>query len=109
MVCIVFGATDHVQASANENMAPATLRSIIKETTELLQKPPEGIKLIPNEEDVTDIQAYIDGPESTPYEGGTFRVRLVLSQDFPVAPPKGKFYSFVHALAKINILKCLLL
>lgn len=70
-------------------MAPATLRAIIKETTELTAKPPEGIKMIPNEDDVTDIQAYIEGPESTPYEGGTFRVKFVLSPDFPATPPKG--------------------
>ncbi len=29
--------------------------------------------------------------EGTPYEGGVFRVKLVLSNDFPTAPPKGVF------------------
>jgi ubiquitin-conjugating enzyme E2 S len=31
------------------------------------------------------------GPESTPYEGGCFRVKLVLGADFPAAPPKCYF------------------
>ena len=85
-----------------------------------------------NEEDVTDIQATIEGPgmkfkkvttmyslpsakcscllsdrficrrctgvldlcscfvAGTPYEGGLFRVKLVLGKDFPTAPPKGE-------------------
>eukprot|EP01147_Barroeca_monosierra_P008561 gene8561-1000_t len=29
--------------------------------------------------------------ESTPYEGGVFRVRLSLPADFPAAPPRGHF------------------
>lgn len=27
---------------------------------------------------------------NTPYEGGVFRMRLVIGQDWPTAPPKGK-------------------
>jgi hypothetical protein len=30
-------------------------------------------------------------PAGTPYEGGTFRLRLDLGPDFPAAPPKGTF------------------
>lgn len=56
-----------------------------------LSDPPEGIKVFTNEEDVTDIQATIEGPAGTPYEGGLFRVKLVLGKDFPTAPPKGFF------------------
>lgn len=37
----------------------------------------------------------------TPYEGGLFRVKLVLGKDYPTAPPKGEL-KFV--LIKIN--KC---
>ena len=29
--------------------------------------------------------------ESTPYEGGVFRVRLTLPSEFPQSPPKGHF------------------
>merc|ERR1712133_341300 len=44
-----------------------------------------------NEDDLTDVQAVIDGPPGTPYQGGQFRIKLVLSKDFPAAPPKGFF------------------
>lgn len=29
------------------------------------------------------------GPEQTPYEGGSFTLKLVLGNEFPAAPPKG--------------------
>ena len=29
--------------------------------------------------------------EGTPYEGGSFRIKLVLGPDFPNSPPKGYF------------------
>ena len=30
-------------------------------------------------------------PAGTPYEGGVFRMKLVLSRDFPASPPQGFF------------------
>ena len=50
----------------------------------------EGINLLLNEDDLTDIQAVIDGPPSTPYHGGQFKVKLALSKDFPASAPKGR-------------------
>lgn len=58
---------------------------------ELTQSPPEGIKVFLNEDDVTDIQAIIEGPGGTPFEGGQFKMKLVLGKDFPTAPPQGFF------------------
>lgn len=45
-----------------ENLSPQIIRGIVKEMQDLVNNPPEGIKVLINEEDVTDIQAYIDGP-----------------------------------------------
>lgn len=64
---------------------------IAKEMRKLSTAPPEGIKVLMNEEDITDINADIQGPDATPFIGGVFRVRLVLPSDFPNAPPKGFF------------------
>ena len=47
--------------------------------------------MIINEADFTDIQAEIEGPVGTPYEGGIFRCKLAVEHDFPVNPPKGIF------------------
>lgn len=58
---------------------------------ELAAQPPEGIRVILNEADVTDIQAVIEGPSGTPYASGFFRVKLALGKDFPQGPPKAYF------------------
>ena len=93
-------------------MAPQVSRQICKELQQLISEPPEGIKVILNEEDISDIQAIIDGPGTrhfifkaltlllmnyltssagTPYANGHFKVKLVLGKDFPSGPPKGFF------------------
>lgn len=74
-----------------ENLSPQIIRHIAKEVADLTKDPPEGIKVIPNEEDITDIQATIEGPAGTPYAGGLFRMKLVLGKNFPSEPPKGYF------------------
>jgi ubiquitin-protein ligase len=45
-----------------ENLCPQVLRRVTKEVLELAEEPPEGIKVYINEEDLTDIQATIEGP-----------------------------------------------
>jgi len=74
-----------------ENLSPQIIRQVAKEISELTCNPPEGIKIFPNEEDITDIQATIEGPAGTPYAGGMFRMKLVLGKSFPMEPPKGFF------------------
>ncbi|GAB6020409.1 hypothetical protein CHUAL_003110 [Chamberlinius hualienensis] len=74
-----------------ENLSPQTIRQVSRELVELVSTPPEGITVFINDEEVTDIQALIEGPAGTPYCGGAFRVKLVLGKDFPSAPPTGYF------------------
>ncbi|KAF9948689.1 hypothetical protein BGZ70_002090, partial [Mortierella alpina] len=72
-------------------ISPAALRKVTRELYALENDPPEGIRLILNEDSMTDIQAWIQGPEGTPYDGGCFRLRIQLSADFPNSPPKCYF------------------
>uniref|UniRef100_A0A8C4PX16 Ubiquitin-conjugating enzyme E2S n=1 Tax=Eptatretus burgeri TaxID=7764 RepID=A0A8C4PX16_EPTBU len=74
-----------------ENLSPQVLRQVWKEVTELAREPPEGIKVFLNEDDTSDVQATIEGPDGTPYIGGLFRMKLVLGKDFPACPPKAYF------------------
>ncbi|XP_025021599.1 ubiquitin-conjugating enzyme E2 S isoform X1 [Python bivittatus] len=74
-----------------ENLPPHVIRLVYKEVSILTSDPPEGIKVFPNEEDITDVQVTIEGPEGTPYSGGLFRMKLILGKDFPASPPKGYF------------------
>jgi ubiquitin-conjugating enzyme E2 S len=78
-----------LQAADSGHLAPATIKRLLKEFASIAAAPLEGVTLIPTNEDLTSIQALIEGPVDTPYEGGVFRVRLKLSNDFPAAPPKG--------------------
>uniref|UniRef100_A0A453NK86 E2 ubiquitin-conjugating enzyme n=1 Tax=Aegilops tauschii subsp. strangulata TaxID=200361 RepID=A0A453NK86_AEGTS len=77
--------------ATNENLPPNVIRQLAKELKNLDQSPPEGIRVIVNDDDFTSICADIDGPGGTPYENGVFRMKLVLSRDFPQSPPKGFF------------------
>lgn len=67
------------------------MKRVMQEVQELVTSPPEGIKLIPNDEDITDLTALLKGPEQTPFEGGVFKIKLKLGPDFPAVPPKGVF------------------
>ncbi|XP_065065732.1 ubiquitin-conjugating enzyme E2 S-like [Rhopilema esculentum] len=78
-------------SSNAENISPHALKQVAKELQKLQKDPPEGIKVIVNDSDLTDIQALIEGPAGTPYEGGLFKMKLVLGKDFPTAPPAGFF------------------
>ncbi|KAJ3041985.1 hypothetical protein HDV00_008276 [Rhizophlyctis rosea] len=78
--------------SGTENLTPSSvLKRIAKELTHLDQSPPEGIQPIINEDNIGDVQAWIQGPVGTPFAGGVFRVQLKLGPHFPQAPPKGYF------------------
>ncbi|XP_076441646.1 ubiquitin-conjugating enzyme E2 S-like [Babylonia areolata] len=74
-----------------ENLPPQVIRQVSKEISSLCQDAPEGIKIFTNDEDITDIQATIEGPAGTPYAGGLFKMKLVLGKTFPSEPPKAFF------------------
>jgi ubiquitin-protein ligase len=62
-----------------------------REIQKLAKKPLEGIRYIPMDEDsMAEIHCEIAGPVGTPYEGGSFRMKLVLTEGFPQNPPKGQ-------------------
>lgn len=77
--------------ATNENLPPNVIKQLAKELKNLDETPPEGIKVVVNEDDLSNICADIDGPAGTPYENGIFRMKLLLSKDFPNSPPKGYF------------------
>ncbi|WOL19024.1 ubiquitin-conjugating enzyme E2 22 [Canna indica] len=77
--------------ATNENLPPNVIRQLAKELKNLDETPPEGIKVVVNDDDLSTIFADIEGPAGTPYENGTFRMKLLLSHDFPQSPPKGYF------------------
>ncbi|GKV28948.1 hypothetical protein SLEP1_g37932 [Rubroshorea leprosula] len=77
--------------ATNENLPPNVIKQLAKELKSLDESPPEGIKVGVNDDDFSIIYADIEGPAGTPYENGVFRMKLLLSHDFPHSPPKGYF------------------
>ncbi|XP_050235197.1 ubiquitin-conjugating enzyme E2 22 [Mercurialis annua] len=77
--------------ATNENLPPNVIKQLAKELKNLDESPPEGIKVGVNDDDFSTIYADIEGPAGTPYENGVFRMKLLLSRDFPHSPPKGYF------------------
>ncbi|XP_072970019.1 ubiquitin-conjugating enzyme E2 22-like [Typha angustifolia] len=77
--------------ATNENLPPNVIKQLAKELKNLDETPPEGIKVVVNDDDFSIIYADIEGPAGTPYENGVFRMKLLLSHDFPQSPPKGFF------------------
>jgi len=74
-----------------ENLNPQVIRHLTREIHSLRSEPMEGITVIIDDKDLTNVEAVIDGPAETPYYGGKFKVRLIIGQDFPSVPPKGFF------------------
>jgi ubiquitin-conjugating enzyme E2 S len=81
---------------AGAPLSAAAMRQLAKDLSDLQSSPPEGIRVLMNEQDLTDVQAEIDGPAGTPYAGGLFRMRLALPADYPAAPPKGFFLTKIY-------------
>jgi len=74
--------------ATNENISPKVFNLLLRHLGGLQKEKLEGVHLLNNDEDPLDIQALIVGPTQTPYEGGTYRVKICIGADFPMQPPK---------------------
>ena len=67
-------------------------RRLQQEFKALINNPPGGIVAGPvDEKDYFYWQAFIEGPEGTPFEGGIFEAELKFPKDYPLAPPTMRF------------------
>ena len=83
--------------SNNELVLPSQiLNALYKQECFLKNNPLPGITFHFNESDITDIQADIEGPVATPYEGGIFRVIIKIPLNFPQVAPKGIFMTKIY-------------
>jgi len=80
-----------------QTINPRVMSRVNKELKQLMSSPPEGVQFIPGDMDtLTEVYVEMNGPEKTPYEGGVFRMKLVLGQDYPQAPPRGFFLTKIY-------------
>mmetsp|Transcript_21201 Transcript_21201/g.38705 ORF Transcript_21201/g.38705 Transcript_21201/m.38705 type:complete len:215 (+) Transcript_21201:114-758(+) len=75
----------------NENIRPKVLNLLLRQIAGLGEEKLDGIHILQNAEDPLDIQAVIEGPTQTPYEGGAYRVKICIGADFPQQPPRAFF------------------
>lgn len=81
-----------------ENLPPHIIRLVYKEVTTLTADPPDGIKVFPNEEDLTDLQVTIEGPG----ECGIERRRSVLVAFSPSVQDKQLMVSSIRGIRNAN-------
>ncbi|KAF9737116.1 Ubiquitin-conjugating enzyme E2 7 [Paraphaeosphaeria minitans] len=73
-------------------MTSQASKRLFKEYRDLSSNPPDGVTAGPvTEDDMFVWEAFIEGPEDTPFEGGVFLAELRFPKDYPLAPPKMKF------------------
>ncbi|KAB8336773.1 hypothetical protein FH972_021082 [Carpinus fangiana] len=71
-------------------------KRIIKETERLLAEPVKGISAVPHEDNLRYFDVSVWGPDSSPYEGGIFKLELFLPDDYPMVPPKIRFLTKIY-------------
>ena len=57
------------------------------------KEPPTGISAAPQDNNILSWSAVIFGPDDTPWDGGTFKLTLTFTEDYPNKPPVVKFVS----------------
>lgn len=67
-----------------------------KEINRFKTDPVEGISIAPHEENIRYIDAYIAGPQGSPYEGGKFKLEIFLGEGYPMDPPLCRFLTPVY-------------
>ncbi|KAF8722335.1 Ubiquitin-conjugating enzyme E2, partial [Rhizoctonia solani] len=71
-------------------VTPAAFRKLVKEIQQLRAEPPEGIRVVPSEENMLDVTGIIAGPEGTPYAGGYYHIHFSFPPTFPASPPSAR-------------------
>ncbi|KRX55874.1 Ubiquitin-conjugating enzyme E2 N, partial [Trichinella sp. T9] len=71
-------------------------RRIIKETQRLMQEPVPGISAVPDEHNARYFHVVVAGPQSSPFEGGMFKLELFLPEEYPMAAPKVRFMTKIY-------------
>ncbi|KKZ66942.1 signal peptidase I [[Emmonsia] crescens] len=72
-------------------------KRIAKELNELMESPPTGISVtLANGSDLYNWKVHMEGPESSPYNGGNFIINLSLPNDYPFKPPTVSFDTKIY-------------
>eukprot|EP00127_Corallochytrium_limacisporum_P002466 Clim_evm23s128 gene=Clim_evmTU23s128 len=71
-------------------------KRLLKELAEISLSPPPNCSAGPKGDDLNEWVAIIEGPEGTPYEGGSFFLDVVFGDNYPFEPPKATFRTRIY-------------
>lgn len=74
-------------------MSTAAKRRLLRDFKRLQNDPTSGVTGAPDEDNILDWSAVIFGPDDTPWEGATLKLKLVFTEEYPNKPPKVEFVS----------------
>lgn len=74
-------------------MSTPARKRLMRDFKRLQKEPPPGISGTPSENNIMFWHAVIFGPEDTPWEGGTFKLTLQFTEDYPNKAPVVRFES----------------
>ena len=77
----------------SNKMLTAARKRLLRDFKSLSDDPPEGISGVPRNNNIMVWDAVICGPDETPFEGGTFRLTINFTEEYPNKPPKLRFVS----------------
>ncbi|KAG6412890.1 hypothetical protein SASPL_125584 [Salvia splendens] len=92
-------ASTLLSASAGNNMSTPSRKRLMRDFKRLQHDPPAGISGAPQDNNIMLWNAVIFGtlqlscPDDTPWDGGTFKLTLQFTEDYPNKPPTVRFVS----------------
>jgi len=72
-------------------MSTSARRRLLRDFKRLQNDPPSGVTGAPMDTNIMLWQAVIFGPDDTPWEGGTFKLILEFTEDYPNKAPQVRF------------------
>ncbi|EIW76054.1 hypothetical protein CONPUDRAFT_147060 [Coniophora puteana RWD-64-598 SS2] len=76
--------------------SPMTMKRIHREISDSKKEDLGTMTLAPSDESLFRWSASIPGPQGSPYEGGVFKLEIVLGHDYPFSAPKVIFLTRIY-------------
>ena len=95
----ISGALKNIQSRpqpASSSKGGGSLKRLTKELSDLEANPHPNCSIFPTENDIYFWNVYMTGPDTTPYEGGTFHLMVEIPSDYPFKPPRVRFVTPVY-------------
>lgn len=76
-----------VTVPAAGSATPTAVRRLQKDYMKLMQDPVDGIKALPNDENILEWHYCLRGSPDTPFQGGFYWGKVIFKENFPWSPP----------------------